>query len=348
MKVDEFNYELPRELIAQEPMKTRDESRLMVLGLTGVGEEDVIIEHHRFRDVVDYLFPGDVIVMNDTKVEPCKLVGQKKTGAKAEIIVSRFVSDRICEAQIKCNKVSIGMELVFGDSTVNAMARVIREVRGDHGVFELEFDCAVKDILTTHGEVPLPPYIRKKSTKEEYQTVYAEKSGSIAAPTAGFHFTKDLLELIKAKGVNIVKVTLHVSYGTFMPVKVENVEEHKMHSEWYEVTSDVAHAINERKGRLIVVGTTALRTVESVTGVDGRVVPGSGETNIFIYPGYSFKLKLDMLITNFHLPKSTLLMLVCALGGKERIMNAYNIAVEQKYRFFSFGDAMMIFVNKSS
>jgi S-adenosylmethionine:tRNA ribosyltransferase-isomerase len=330
MKLTDFDYVLPKELIAQEPAEPRDSSRLMVV-------EGNKIEHKLFRDIIKYLNKEDVLVVNDTKVEPVRIVGKKSTGSRAEFIVSKKLSDNRYECQITSNKVRVGNEFVF-DGGLKA------EVKGaGEGVFEVEFNTTeLEKVLQKIGEMPTPPYIKKKADKNRYQTVYARKEGSIAAPTAGFHFTPELLRDIEAKGVNIVKVTLHVSYGTFLPVKTENIEEHKMHSEWFDISKESADAINNRRGRLVVVGTTSLRVLESAADELGIVGAKKGETDIFIYPGHKFKLKPDMMLTNFHLPKSTLLMLIAALAGLENIMRAYDVAIKEKYRFYSFGDAMLV------
>jgi S-adenosylmethionine:tRNA ribosyltransferase-isomerase len=333
MKLSQFDYHLPKELIAQEPANPRDSSRLMVV-------EGMKIEHKTFKDVLSYLKKGDVLVINDTKVEPIKLLGRKTTGSPAEFLVAKKLGPRTYECMIKTNKIKPGTEFLFSD---NVKAKV---VGGSDGVFEVAFNTDDLDAeLQKIGEMPLPPYIKKKATREQYQTVFANKSGSIAAPTAGFHFTPELLLAIEKMGVKIVKVTLHVSYGTFLPVKTDDIEKHRMHSEWYEITEDAADAINDRVGRLVVVGTTALRTLESAADEMGIVHAQKGETSIYIYPGYSWKLKPDIMITNFHLPKSTLIMLIAALIGLENVMNAYAIAVAEKYRFYSFGDAMMILIS---
>lgn len=330
MKLSDFDYTLPPELIAQEPMEQRDKSRMMVL------RKDRI-EHRIFSDITGYLGKGDVLVLNETKVEPSKLKGKKLTGSPAEFIISKKLSEKIYECQIKTNKVRIGAEFIF-DKGLKA-----KIIGGKDGIFEVEFSENMEDVLQDIGEMPLPPYIKKKATRQQYQTVFAKHSGSIAAPTAGFHFTPELLRDIEAKGITIVKITLHVSYGTFLPVKSEDIKQHHMHEEWFEIPKETADVINNRQGRLIIVGTTSLRALESATDSLGIVHPKQATTDIFIYPGYEFRLKPDMMITNFHLPKSTLIMLIAALVGLDNIMRAYKTAVENKYRFYSFGDAMLIF-----
>ena len=317
MKTSDFYYDLPKELIAQDPLEDRSSSRLLHLSM-----KDGSMEHRHFTDILDYLNEGDCLVINDTRVIPARLYGHKEeTGALIEILLLKRRENDIWECLVKPGKKARpGAKITFGD-----------------GIFE--------EILDQLGEMPLPPYITHKlKDKNRYQTVYAKNDGSAAAPTAGLHFTKELLEQVKAKGVKIAHVTLHVGLGTFRPVKVDDVEQHHMHSEFYMVEEDQAKLINDTKkagGRVISVGTTSCRTLESATGEDGILLAGSGWTEIFIYPGYRFKM-IDGLITNFHLPESTLMMLVSALAGKENIMAAYEEAVRQKYRFFSFGDAMLI------
>ncbi|MBI5880934.1 tRNA preQ1(34) S-adenosylmethionine ribosyltransferase-isomerase QueA, partial [archaeon] len=326
MKLSQFDYHLPKELIAQEPASPRDSSRLMVV-------KGSKIEHKTFKDIISYLKKDDVLVLNDTKVEPVKLLGRKATGSPAEFLVSKKLGPKTYECMIKTNKIKPGTEFVFSD---DLKAKV---VGGSDGIFEVLFNTEdLDDVLQRVGEMPLPPYITKKATGEQYQTVFAKKSGSIAAPTAGFHFTPALLSDIERLGVEIVKVTLHVSYGTFLPVKTDDIEKHVMHEEWFDISKEAADAINNRVGRLIVVGTTALRTLESAADYLGIVHAKTGSTSIFIYPGYKFKLKPDMMITNFHLPKSTLIMLIAALIGLDNVMHAYDLAVKEKYRFYSFGD----------
>ncbi len=331
MQLSDFDYNLPQELIAQEPLSQRDQSRLMVVK----GKE---IEHKKFHDILEYLEKGDVIVLNDTKVDPVKLTGKKATGAKAEFLISKKLNNRRYRCQITSNKVRKGNTFVF-DKGLTAEV-----VSGSDGFeFEVEFNKDnIEDILQDIGEMPLPPYIKRPTTREKYQTVFAKESGSIAAPTAGFHFTPELLRDIERKGVKIVKVTLHVGYGTFLPVKEEDIKRHNMHEEWFSISEEAADTINNRHRHLIIVGTTALRALESATDDLGIIQPKTDSTDIFIYPGYKFKLKPNMMITNFHLPKSTLIMLIAALVGLDNIMHAYKTAVEEKYRFYSFGDAMLL------
>ncbi len=340
MKTSDFNYELPEELIAQEPLKDRASSRLMVLD-KNTGE----IEHKTFRDIKSYLKKGDCLVINDTKVLPARLIGERKnTGARVEVLL--LVRKEIDKWEVLVypgKKAKIGDRIVFGGGKLEA--EVIDIIEGGNRIVKFHFDGVFENILDELGEMPLPPYITHKlEDKNRYQTVYAEHDGSAAAPTAGLHFTKELLQEIKDMGVNIAHVTLHVGLGTFRPVKVEDVNDHEMHSEYYVVEESQAELINNARkngGRIISVGTTSTRTLESVTDEEGIVHAQSGWTKIFIYPGYKFKA-VDCLITNFHLPESTLIMLVSALAGKENVLNAYNEAVKERYRFFSFGDAMFI------
>ncbi len=327
MLLSDFDYELPKDLIAQQPAEPRDASRLMVL--------DKGLEHRIFRDLLEYFSSGDVMVINDTRVLKARIFGRKDTGGRIEALILRQIEGDVWEALVK-GRIREGTVLDFSGHT----ARVLRK---DEGKAELRFSEDPRAIMEEQGIYPLPPYIKEyDGDLERYQTVFADKDGAVAAPTAGLHFTPELLKEIEKKGVDIVNITLHVGWGTFKPVKVENIEEHRMEKEWYEISRDAAERINGREGRLFAVGTTSVRTLESAS-VDGAVLPGSGETDLFIYPGYEFKSGMDALITNFHLPKSTLLMLVSAFAGHDRIMNAYRIAVRERYRFFSFGDAMLIF-----
>lgn len=340
MNVSEFNFYLPQELIAQEPLEERSSSRLLVLDKnTGA------IEHKNFRDLLSYLKKGDCLVINDTKVIPARLYGIKEqTEAKVEVLLLKRNSGDIWEALVKPGKkAKPGTILSFGDGLLKGT--VIDVVEDGNRLIQFSYEGIFEEILDKLGQMPLPPYITHKlKDKNRYQTVYAKHDGSAAAPTAGLHFTKELLEQISAMGVTIAHVTLHVGLGTFRPVKVENILEHHMHSEFYMVEETEAQKINDTKkagGRIICVGTTSCRTVESATGNDGILRAGSGWTDIFIYPGYQFKI-LDGLVTNFHLPESTLVMLVSALAGREQVLNAYEEAIKQQYRFFSFGDAMLI------
>lgn len=340
MKTSDFYYDLPKELIAQDPLEDRSASRLMHLSLA-----DGSIEHRHFTDILDYLKPGDCLVINDTKVIPARLYGHReKSGGVVEILLLKRMSGDTWECLVKPGKKArTGERIVFGDGILKGE---ITEVLEDgNRLIHFEYDGIFEEILDSLGEMPLPPYITHKlQDKNRYQTVYAVHDGSAAAPTAGLHFTKELLKKVEESGISIAHVTLHVGLGTFRPVKVDDVEKHQMHSEFYVVEPDQAEIINHTKqngGRVISVGTTSCRTLESVTDESGAVHAGSGNTSIFIYPGYKFKA-IDGLITNFHLPESTLLMLVSALAGKENIMRAYEEAVKERYRFFSFGDAMLI------
>ena len=340
MKTSDFYFELPQELIAQDPLKDRSSSRLMILDRS-TGE----VSHHVFKEIIDELNPGDCLVLNNTKVIPARLYGVKEdTGAHIEILLLKRRENDVWETLVKPGKkAKPGTRIVFGDGRLKA--EVVDVVEEGNRLIHFEYEGIFEEVLDALGEMPLPPYITHKlEDKNRYQTVYAKYDGSAAAPTAGLHFTKELLEQIKAKGIKIAEVTLHVGLGTFRPVKVDDVTEHHMHSEFYMVSQEAADIINETKragGRIISVGTTSTRTLESVADDQGFVRETSGWTQIFIYPGYKFKC-VDALITNFHLPESTLLMLVSALASKEQIMNAYEIAVKERYRFFSFGDAMFI------
>ncbi len=342
MNVSDFDYELPLELIAQEPVKIRDSCRLMVLN-----REKGSIEHRIFSDIKEYLKPGDCLVMNDSKVIPARLFGVKQsTGVNVEFLLSKKTEGNTWETMVRPGRrIKPGDVVVFGDGKLKAEIKSY----SSEGTRIAEFSCDgdFMDVLEELGKMPLPPYIEREAKaedKDDYQTVYAREEGSVAAPTAGFHFTPELLDEIRAMGVKTVFVTLHVGIGTFRPVKVEVVEEHQMHFEHYSVSEEAAKIINETKaagGRVISVGTTACRTMESATGEDGIIRAGSDDTGIFIYPGYKYKM-VDCLITNFHLPKSTLMMLVSALYDREKILEAYKTAVQERYRFFSYGDAMFI------
>lgn len=340
MRTADFYYDLPEELIAQDPLTDRSSSRLMHLD-KNTGK----IEHTDFKHILDFLRPGDCLVVNDTKVIPARLYGHKKdTGAVIEILLLKRRENDIWECLVKPGKKARpGAEIIFGDGILTG--EVIDVVEEGNRLIQFHYEGIFEEILDQLGEMPLPPYITHKlQDKNRYQTVYAKNEGSAAAPTAGLHFTKDLLEQVEAMGVKVAHVTLHVGLGTFRPVKVDDVENHHMHSEFYVVEENQAELINNTKksgNRVISVGTTSCRTLESATGEDGVLKAGSGWTEIFIYPGYHFKM-IDALITNFHLPESTLLMLVSALAGKENIMAAYEEAVKERYRFFSFGDAMVI------
>ena len=340
MKTSDFAFDLPEELIAQDPLEDRSSSRLMLLD-KNTGE----ISHRIFHDIKNYLKPGDCLVINDTKVIPARLLGQKEgTGAHIEILLLKRKEDDVWETLVKPGKkCRPGARILFGDGELKAEILEILPDGNRHVKFY--YEGIFEEVLDRLGQMPLPPYITHQlKDKDRYQTVYARYEGSAAAPTAGLHFTRELLEQIEQMGVNIARVTLHVGLGTFRPVKVDNVLEHHMHSEAYQVTEEAADLINRTKkegGRIISVGTTSTRTLESVASDDGQVHAGSGDTEIFIYPGYQFKV-IDGLITNFHLPESTLLMLVSALAGRDHILHAYSEAVKERYRFFSFGDAMFI------
>lgn len=340
MKLTDFNYDLPEELIAQDPLEKRSDSRLMV-----VGREDGSITHKHFYDIIDYLNPGDCLVINDTKVIPARLMGVKEdTGASIEVLLLKRKEEKIWETLVKPGKkMKVGARVVFGDGLLTG--EVVDIVEEGNRLIRFEYEGIWEELLDQLGQMPLPPYITHQlQDKNRYQTVYAEHEGSAAAPTAGLHFTKELLQQIKDKGVDIAHVTLHVGLGTFRPVKVDNILDHHMHSEFYIVDQEAADKINVAKARgnqVISVGTTSTRTIESVADENGFMRAASGWTDIFIYPGYQFKV-VDSLITNFHLPESTLLMLVSALSTRENMLHAYEVAVQERYRFFSFGDAMFI------
>ncbi len=340
MKTSDFYYDLPQELIAQDPLEDRSSSRLLVLD-----KETGAVEHHVFRDVINELNPGDCLVINDTKVIPARLIGAKEeTGAKIEVLLLKRGAGDVWETLVKPGrKAKPGTRISFGDGLLTG--EVVDIVDEGNRLIRFEYEGIFEEILDQLGQMPLPPYITHQlKDKDRYNTVYAEHSGSAAAPTAGLHFTPELLTEIQAKGVGIARVTLHVGLGTFRPVKVDDVENHHMHSEFYMISEEAADKINRAKengGRVICVGTTSCRTIESAADENGRLKACSGWTEIFIYPGYRFQI-LDGLITNFHLPESTLIMLVSALAGKEHVLAAYEEAVREKYRFFSFGDAMFI------
>ena len=339
MLLSDFDYNLPEELIAQTPCQQRDHSRLMVLN-----RKDKSISHKHFYDLKQYLKKGDTLVFNDTKVIPARLIGYRaKTGGKVEVFLLRCTEGNRWETLVKPGKkAQIGNIIEFSDEL---SCEVIDHTDFGGRIVEFKFDGIFEEILDRLGETPLPPYIHEKlADKNRYQTVYARENGSAAAPTAGLHFTKELLEEIKAMGVNLAFVTLHVGLGTFRPVNVDNIEDHVMHKEFYHIEKEAADIINNTKkngGRVIAVGTTSIRTLESAAKEDGTIEPIADETGIFIYPGYKFKI-VDAIVTNFHLPKSTLIMLISAFAGREYVLSAYEEAVREKYRFFSFGDAMFI------
>ena len=339
MKTHDFFYELPEELIAQTPLEQRDASRLMVLDRRSGG-----VTHRHFYDVIDYLQPGDCLVMNDSRVLPARLLGHRPTGGAVEVLLLRDLGDKKWECLCKPGrKMQAGSEVIFGDGELNA---TVTEVLDDgNRVVEFHYEGFFPEVLVRLGKMPLPPYIKAElEDQERYQTVYSREVGSAAAPTAGLHFTEDLLDQIRAKGIQTAFVTLHVGLGTFRPVKAEEITEHHMHSELCMIGKETADILNETKrngGRIICVGTTSCRTLESLVNEDGTFEPKSKWTEIFIYPGYTFKA-MDGLITNFHLPESTLVMLVSAFAGRENVLNAYQEAVKERYRFFSFGDAMCI------
>ena len=340
MKTSDFYYDLPEELIAQDPMEDRTASRLLVLDRkTGA------VKHKIFSDVIDYLNKGDCLVINNTRVIPARLIGEKEgTGGKVEVLLLKRRANDVWETLVKPGKkLKPGAKITFGDGRLRA--EVLEVVEEGNRLVKFYYEGIFEEILDSLGEMPLPPYITHKlEDKEMYQTVYAKFDGSAAAPTAGLHFTKELLNKIEEKGIKIASITLHVGLGTFRPVKVDDVNNHHMHTEWYEVNAEAADIINETKrngGRVICVGTTSCRTIESVADENGYMKAKTGETDIFIYPGYKFKV-MDGLITNFHLPESTLVMLVSAFAGKENVLSAYETAVKERYRFFSFGDAMIL------
>lgn len=340
MKVTDFDFDLPEQLIAQSPYEKRDEARLMILN-----KKDGNIQHKVFKDIIDYLNPGDCLVLNDTRVIPARLIGEKQgTGGKMEFLLLKRVDKDCWQTLVKPGKrAQVGTKFSFGNGELNAE---VTDLSDDGSrIVKFQYEGIFEEVLDRLGQMPLPPYIKEKlKDKEMYQTVYSKDQGSAAAPTAGLHFTKELLHKIEEKGVSLAFLTLHVGLGTFRPVKVENIEEHHMHSEFYRIDEKTADLINKAKEggkRVIAVGTTSCRTLETIGASNGKVKASSGWTDIFIYPGYTYKV-VDALITNFHLPQSTLLMLVSALAGKEHILNAYKTAVENNYKFFSFGDAMFI------
>lgn len=340
MKTEDFYYNLPEELIAQHPLKNRSDSRLMLLN-----KDNGEIEHKHFYDIINYLNPGDVLVLNNTKVMPARLFGHREgKNEKIEVLLLKQKEDDIWECLTKPGKkTKIGSKIIFSDKL---KAEVVDISEDGSRYIKFFYDGIFNEILDELGEMPLPPYIKEKlEDKSRYQTIYSKVEGSAAAPTAGLHFTEKLLEEIKNKGIDIVYLTLHIGLGTFRPVKADRIEDHQMHSEYYILSEDAAKRINkarENGNRVIAVGTTSVRTLESIADDDGKLSEKSGWTDIFIYPGYKFKA-VDALITNFHLPESTLVMLVSAFASKEKILNAYNEAIKEKYRFFSFGDAMFIY-----
>ncbi|KKI54535.1 MAG: tRNA preQ1(34) S-adenosylmethionine ribosyltransferase-isomerase QueA [Staphylococcus equorum] len=340
MDIEAFDYHLPEALIAQTPLKNRDESRLLVLG-----RQTGDIEHKHFKNVIDYLNKGDTLVLNDTRVMPARLFGLKKeTGAKVEMLMLTQISGNDWEVLLKpAKRIKVGNKLTFGDGKI--VAECIEELNQGGRIMRLHYEGILQERLDELGEMPLPPYIKERlDDQDRYQTVYAKASGSAAAPTAGLHFTDELLNRIKAKGINIAFITLHVGLGTFRPVSVDNIDDHEMHSEYYQMDQETAELLNETKSkghRVISVGTTSTRTLETIMQTNEVFKAQSGWTDIFIFPGYTFKA-IDGLITNFHLPKSTLVMLVSAFSSRDYILNAYQQAVKSEYRFFSFGDAMLI------
>lgn len=340
MKTKDFDFQLPDELIAQRPLEKRDHSKLMVLD-KATGE----IEHTHFYNIINYLNPGDCLVLNDTRVIPARLIGEKEeTGGKIEFLLLKRNDLNTWETLVKPGKkAKIGSKFQFGNGLL--VAEVVDIGEEGSRIVKFQYEGVFEEILDQLGKMPLPPYITESlEDNERYQTVYSKNTGSAAAPTAGLHFTEELLGKIQEKAIKIVYITLHVGLGTFRPVKVEDIESHKMHSEYYMIDKDTANIINQTKlqgGKVIAVGTTSCRTLESAATEDGKIMESSGWTDIFIYPGYQFKI-IDQLITNFHLPESTLIMLVSALAGKDNVLNAYEVAVKERYRFFSFGDSMFI------
>lgn len=340
MNVEEFDYDLPESLIAQTPLKDRDQSRLLVLGRNSGN-----IEHKHFKDVINYLETGDTLVLNDTRVMPARLFGLKEeTGAKVEMLMLTRIENNDWEVLLKpAKRIKVGNKLSFGEGKI--IAECIEELDQGGRIMRLHYEGILEERLNELGEMPLPPYIKERlDDPDRYQTVYAKESGSAAAPTAGLHFTDELLDEIRAKGINIAFITLHVGLGTFRPVSVEDINDHEMHSEYYQMTQETANLLNQTKKeghRIISVGTTSTRTLETIRRDYNEFVAVSGWTDIFIYPGFTYKA-IDGLITNFHLPKSTLVMLVSAFSSRENILNAYKETVKLEYRFFSFGDAMLI------
>ena len=343
MKVSEFDFHLPEELIAQEPISPRDMSRLLVLHKREQNKEQYF-EHKRFHQLTELLHKDDLLVLNQTKVMPARLLGTKETGANIELVLLKRTKGDCWECLVRPGKkLKPGTKVFFGDGELQG--EILDYTDSGGRVVQFTYQGVFEEVLDRLGDMPLPPYIQKElKDKERYQTVYAKEQGSAAAPTAGLHFTEELFEHLKNKGVNTTFLTLHVGLGTFRPVKSENVEEHKMHSEYYSISKETAQIINQTKDmgrRVVAVGTTCIRTLETVGDTEGRVQESTGWTDIFIYPGYKFKV-VDAVITNFHLPKSSLIMLVSAFAGTEFVKEAYRVAIEEKYRFYSFGDAMLI------
>lgn len=345
MKTSDFYYDLPEKLIAQEPLLNRDSSRLLV-----INKDDGEIEHKHFKDIIDYLSSGDVLVVNNSRVMPARLIGRKDNStSKVEILLLKNIGNKKWETLVRPGKkLRCGAKVIFGEGELTA--EILEVLEDGNRIVKFNFEGIFEEVLDRLGEMPLPPYIKKTlDDKERYQTVYSNEVGSAAAPTAGLHFTKELLEKIKEKGVKIANVTLHVGLGTFRPISVEDTKDHKMHSEYYILDKENEEIINKAKengGRIIAVGTTSVRTLESIFEKNGKIKEDSGETDIFIYPGFDFKV-VDAMITNFHLPESTLMMLISAFSSREMILNAYNIAVKENYRFFSFGDASLIYSKKN-
>ena len=339
MKTSDFYYDLPQELIAQTPLMQRDGSRLLHLN-----KENGAIEHRHFYDILDYLREGDCLVMNDSRVLPARLLGHRPTGGAVEVLLLRDAGDKCWECLVKPGKkMQVGHEVIFGDGQLHA---TVREVKEDgNRIVEFHYEGIFLEVLEQLGKMPLPPYIKEElQDQERYQTVYSRETGSAAAPTAGLHFTKELLEKVRARGIDTAFVTLHVGLGTFRPVKAEEITDHHMHAEFCTISDETAELLNRTRrsgGRIVCVGTTSCRTLESLVNADGTFSAKAKWTDIFIYPGYTFKA-MDALITNFHLPESTLVMLVSAFAGREHVLHAYETAVRERYRFFSFGDAMMI------
>lgn len=328
MNIEEYNYHLPKELIAQRPAEPRTHSRLMII-------EDARITHKKFYEIVDYFREGDVIVLNETKVRKIRIPGKKESGGSVEFMLEGNDGDAVVKGHVK-----VGDTIIF-DSDLHIVGKIVSK---EENRVKIEFNCGLESVIENVGVLPTPPYIKEPLKSEsEYQTEYAKKEGSLACPTAGLHFDRELLKKIENKGVKFAKVCLHVSWDTFLPVKVDEIEKHKMHGEWCEIDSENSEIINNAK-RLFVVGTTAMRTLESLS-VPGKVIPGSKTTEIFIYPGYKFNLNYSGLITNFHLPKSTLLLMISAFYGKDKVFNAYREAVKEKYRFYSLGDSMFLLKN---